>query len=740
MVARSSPRKQIMRRALWIAPLVVAAGVAGVLVLRSPSAAEAGRASDSGPATLPAPELRVSRAVLFSSGVGYFQREGEVEGSTHVNLSFPVQDINDLLKSMVLQDLGGGQITAVNYDSHDPVEKTLKSFAVNLTSNPTFAQLLDQARGEKVGVLLQQSDATQAGTLNGTVIGMEQKQQKGKDGVATVEMLNLWCKDGLHSIRLADVQRVQFTNPVMEREFKQALDVLALSHDRQKKTVSLAFTGEGKRRVRVGYVVENPIWKTSYRLVLDKDGKALLQGWAVVENPTDEDWNNCRMTLVSGRPISFRMDLYQPLYVQRPVVEPELFASLRPTTYGGAMPTNGPAASYGVDLLEHKLADVAQDGQDKAGKPVGAGGLGLGNLRGEGKPPAWGRGLGLGRANGEADQEQAKAIARSVASAASASQLGDFFQYAIDHPVSLPRQKSALLPIVSQDITGTRVSIYNEGVHAKFPMLGLRFKNTTGLHLMQGPITVFDGDSYAGDSRTLDVQPKEERLLSFAIDLGMEVEPVRKDDSGRLTAVKVYKGILQATTRLREGKRYNVVNRTDKGRTLLVEHPYRSNFHLTSKGKPAERTREVYRFQLKVPAGKGAHLDVVEETDLRQDYSLSNVDDQTVRVFLQSPATSTKVKEALAEAMKLKATVAATQAELARRRGQLKEVVEDQARMRANVRDLPEKAPVYKRYLEKFDKQEAEIEALQKQIKDLEAAELRHRNDYDAYLAGLTVE
>src|SRR5205085_5460191 len=100
---------------------------------------------------------------------------------------------------------------------------------------------------------------------------------------------------------------------------------------------SLAFSGEGRRTVKVGYVVENPIWKTSYRLVLDKKGKPFLQGWAVVENTQDEDWNNVRMALVSGRPISFQMDLYQPLYVNRPVVEPELFASLRPPTYQGAM-------------------------------------------------------------------------------------------------------------------------------------------------------------------------------------------------------------------------------------------------------------------------------------------------------------------------------------------------------------------------------------------------------------------
>src|SRR4029079_10113303 len=128
-----------------------------------------------------------------------------------------------------------------------------------------------------------------------------------------------------------------FLNPVMDSEVKKALEVLALSHDTQQKAVSLNFSGDGKRPVRVGYVVENPIWKTSYRLVLGKDGKPFLQGWAVVENPSDEDWRDVRMVLVSGRPISFQMDLYQPLYVQRPVVVPELFQGLRPVAYSGSM-------------------------------------------------------------------------------------------------------------------------------------------------------------------------------------------------------------------------------------------------------------------------------------------------------------------------------------------------------------------------------------------------------------------
>src|SRR5205085_6110204 len=147
----------------------------------------------------------------------------------------------------------------------------------------------------------------------------------------------LWCSDGMHSVKLAEVQRVRFLNPVMDTELKRALETLALSHDTQKKAVSLNFVGEGKRSVKVGYVVENPIWKTSYRLVLpkEKEDKPFLQGWAIVENPTDEDWKDVKMALVSGRPISFQMDLYTPLFVPRPTVELELFASLRPVAYSG---------------------------------------------------------------------------------------------------------------------------------------------------------------------------------------------------------------------------------------------------------------------------------------------------------------------------------------------------------------------------------------------------------------------
>src|SRR5262249_45608334 len=152
--------------------------------------------------------------------------------------------------------------------------------------------------------------------------------------------------EGVRSIPLRDVQRLRFLNPVLDAELKRALEVLASSHDALKKTVSLTFKGDGKRAVRVGYVVESPIWKPSYRLVLDKDGKVHLQGWASIENTTDDDWSTVRMALVSGRPISFQMNIYQPLYMPRPMVEPDKFASLRPPVYGGAL-ANAPQIAQG---------------------------------------------------------------------------------------------------------------------------------------------------------------------------------------------------------------------------------------------------------------------------------------------------------------------------------------------------------------------------------------------------------
>jgi hypothetical protein len=719
-----------------VAGAALAAGAAWVLLPSRSPAGPPGTSPD-GPPAARAESLPVSRVVLFSSGVGHFLREGSVEGDARVDLSFPVSDVNDLIKSMVLLDQDGGQVRAVSYDSSAPLERTLKSFAVDLTANPSYAQLLQQARGEKVEVSLSQAAGGQPATLTGTVIGTEkQKQATGKEPI-DVEVLNLWCADGMRAVKLADVQRVRFLNAALDSEFRKALEALAQSHDAQKKAVSLLFSGKGKRRVSVGYVVESPVWKTTYRLVLDKDDKPYLQGWGVVENPSDEDWRDVKMALVSGRPISFRMDLYQPLYVPRPLVVPELFASLNPVAYSGSL-----------EAKDKAMAALGGQGRG-AGGPRG--GYGFGGEKRSGVITTGPGAAGMGAAPATPPQEMYRRALRSeladrmdlgasVATAAAAAQLGDFFQYLIDKPVTLPRQKSALLPIVGKDVEATRVSIYNEGVQAKFPLLGLKVKNTSGLHLMQGPITVFEGSTYAGDARVADLQPNEERLLSYAVDLGTEVKPEVSADSGRLTHVKAVKGTLHTTTKLRETKTYTVKNRNPQDRVVLIEHPVRPGFQLVSKGRPAETARDVYRFELKVPAGKTATETVTEERDLTSTAQLTNSPDEQVRVFLQSPVVSEKVKAGLKKAQGLRWEWARTQREVAEQQRQLQAVAEDQGRLRANLREVPQSSPLHKRYLDKLGKQEDEVEKYRADVQKLQGQEHAQKKALDDFLAAFSAE
>src|SRR5262249_25981758 len=192
-----------------------------------------------------------------------------------VALRLKVDTVNDLLKRMIVQDFDGGQVSTVTYDSRDPITRTLKSFAIDLTDNAGLGNLLWQMRGERVEV------AT-PNPVQGVILGVETKKERlGDNERIEVEQVNKLTGSGFGSHPLPQVQQLQVTNPQLNTELRQALAVLASSHDAQKKTVTLAFDGEGRRRVRVAYIVETPVWKTSYRLVLSDTEPLFLQGWAL---------------------------------------------------------------------------------------------------------------------------------------------------------------------------------------------------------------------------------------------------------------------------------------------------------------------------------------------------------------------------------------------------------------------------------------------------------------------------
>src|SRR5215475_659914 len=445
-----------------------------------------------------AQSVPVTKVMLFSSGVGYFEHAGLVRGNASAEVRFRTSQINDILKSIVLQDQDGGHIGAITYPSLDPLDKTLKSFQVDITRNPSLADLLNQLRGARVTI------AAQAEHLSGTILGVERRQKAPERGEQPVEVpvLNLLTGAAIRSVELPSIASLTLDDPQLQDELTKALTALVQARDQDKKPVTINFRGAGDRRVRIGYVVETPVWKTSYRLLLGDNSAAFLQGWAMVENQTEADWSNVSLSLVSGRPVSFIMDLYRPLYATRPVVRPELYAGLTPQKYEDAM-SDRDSVAFAKSLAAQAPAATPAVG-DAARRRIGydANGRPLVNR------------LEEVVVTGSLDALDA---ASSVQPLGSTGRMGELFQYAVGN-VTLARHKSAMLPIVNDSVEVERLSIYNESVLSSHPLNGVRMKNTSGKHLLQGPLTVMD-QGYAGDARIDDLPPGLDRLLSFGVDL-----------------------------------------------------------------------------------------------------------------------------------------------------------------------------------------------------------------------------
>ncbi len=676
-------------------------------------------------------DLPIHRVVMFSSGVAFFEHAGQVNGNATVEMKFDVKDINDLLKSMVLQDDGGGRVSTISYSSKDPLTRTLATFSIDLTQNPTLADLLNQIRGEQIEL-----DAPTK--ITGTILGVEKRQvPAGKDG-ATVEaaFLTLLTDDGLRSIPLESAGRIRPKNDKLDKELRQALLILAASKSNDKKAVSLSFLGQGQRPVRVGYIQEAPIWKTSYRLVLSEKEKPFLQGWAIVENTTESDWNDVGLTLVSGRPISFVMDLYQPLYVDRPEVKPELYASLRPRTYDQDIErayADFRAAADQKPSEEQLRAEVLsrRGARPQAKSAAGAmGGMG-GGMPGGGETVQFGAGY-AGRAAGIN-------LGDSVQSLAQAANVGELFRYEIATPVKLARGKSAMLPIVNESIQGEKVSIYNEFTQPKHPLNGLRLKNSTDLHLMQGPITVFDDSAYAGDAQIQDLPPGSERLLSYALDLDTEVAPTVKQEPASLVSIRISKGTLVTSYKHTRAKTYTVKNSGKKTKQVLIEYLLEQPWTLVQPEKPTERTRDRHRFAVTAEPGKPAKLEVIEQFTQGETLALTNLDDNRIGIFLAAPQVRDVAKQALRQIVSRRTAIQQLTLKRQELERQISVIDAEQKRVRENMSQLPKDSDLFRRYVTKFTEQEDQIDALRKQTTTTIDEETRLKKSLDEFLAGLNL-
>ena len=708
-------------------------------ILLAVAAAPAVAAGQTRPATRPAAaaDVPVREVVLFSSGVGYFEHDGTVRGDGSAQLQFKARQINDVLKSLVLQDLDGGQVRAVTYPSQDPIAKTLKSFAVDITGNPPLADFLNQLRGARVTVTVGADETA------GTIMGVETKTVvvRGKEGDRAVDqhVLNLVSRGKIVSQPLENVTAIQLDDARLQAELDKALAALAGSRDADKKPVDIRFVGQGERRVRIGYVVETPVWKTSYRLILTPSASGAttrpaagqLQGWAIVENQTDNDWTDVQMKLVSGRPISFVEDLYQPLYVPRPVVEPDLFASLRPQTYNVGQgyvsdlsPTTAPAAPPPPPGSAENGVTVEQ-----LQKRV--------NARREAAQANQGQSL-FQNSNQDAAANAPMDPTASVKSLASANSLGELFEYTVGS-VSLPRQRSAMIPIVTDPVEVERVSIYNATVLPRNPLNGARVKNTTKKLLLAGPITVLDGATYAGDAQVDDVPAGQERLLSYGVDLQMLVDATDVSADEVVTA-KIVKGMLAVTHRTRQGQRYVAQNKSDHDKVLIVEHPRQGGeWKLVGSPVPFEQTDALYRFRSTVPAGRSATVTVTEEQTSDTTSAVGEVTDDNLTAYRRTGTIPGPVLDALAHAAGLRAATVDTQRQLDQHKSKLSDITADQGRIRDDLRTVQPNTKYYDRLTAKLNAQEDQIERTQTEADGLQKQLEQQRADLEKYIAGLNV-
>ena len=353
---------------------------------------------------------------------------------------------------------------------------------------------------------------------------------------------------------------------------------------------------------------------------------------------------------------------------------------------------------------------------------------------------------GLGLADRDKDMTPMDPSA-SVASAASAAKLGELFQYTVGS-VSLPRQKSAMIPIVTDAVETEELSIYNQSVLAKHPLNGARVKNTTGKHLLQGPVTVLRGGSYAGDARIDDVPPGQERLISFGIDLQVLVQSKWLNQDSTVLTGKIVKGVLQITRKQTSSQEYVTEDKGDNAKTLVIEHPRRGGGWKLDEAKdkdgnaapkPYETTEALYRFKDRIEPGKPKKLVVKEEQVTADGIALVPADVGQLDFYARTGPIPQDVKDALVKAIGFKNQLTDTQRQMQERQQKVNEISTEQQRLRENMKTVAQNTEYYTRLLKKLDEQETQIEKLQKEVQDLQKQRDTQRKALEDYLNNLNV-
>jgi hypothetical protein len=700
--------------------------------------------------------LPIKNVVLTNSGLGYFKREGVIDGPTRVELKVIEEDVNDLILTLLVNDPKGKSPTIL-LENRAPADLTLKAFKIDVTENPTVGQLLSQVRGEEVKVVYGENKSI-TGRVVSVTTRKETKEVDRNDELnpksvvtstsSDSEMLTLLTADGLTAIPVAKLTSTKFLNAEVQAEFTKVLLAVAAALGEAKKTVTIDLPGVGKRPVSLSYIADAPIWKPTYRLVLEGD-KAKLIAQAAIENISEDDWDQVRLKLVNSRPVTYKMNLYDPLFVPREYVEPRMYASLRPPMYQASQMGSGVG----------QMGQLGQLGGGNLGVGGGAFGFGggagaIGFVSGAGLNAssmsnnkierATTRQLLYGqRSDGTTPEGDPNAEApprRDVQSVDKARGLGSPVEYTIADPLTLPRFKSAIVTLFTDTIETQPISIYNATILEKHPMQGMRLVNKSKQVITEGPVAVYQNDQLVGQATLPDLTANESRLLSFGVDLDVQVLRDGGTNSVSTDPIKIHTGQISRQITTKDTISYTVINSSKQAKNVWISVPIREKWTLLNTVKPIEQSASFYRFEVKVAANSTEKFSVVEQNVQIELKDYTKLSDSELLENIIAKTTTAKVREALQTYRNLRMALIEVEYQVKLDTQAIEEITKEQTRLRANIEKVPMTSDVYKRYLKKFDDQETEVETRQAKIKEFNLKKTKLKAELEEMLKSLSAE
>lgn len=675
-------------------------------------------------------KLPVRRVVLYKNGVGYFEHTGRVHGAQEMKIDFTSAQLNDVLKSLTVLDLDGGKISGVGYNSVAPIAEQLKALRLPLDESTTLAGFLNALRGSQVEV------RNDSAVIAGRLLSVEEKTtRKGpEETVKTLEISLVTPAGEVRTFSLTSAVTVRVADHDLNEEISKYLSLISSARDQDLRQMSIDATGTGERNIFVSYISEVPVWKSTYRILLPAkaDASPLLQGWAIVDNTVGEDWKDVELSLVAGAPQSFIQDLSKPYYTRRPVVELPEAAMLTPQTHEGTMQPMQPAAAPTAPpppspaKILYQLETLRAAGS-AAGGPV--------NLAD--KSPAAGYRYD---AHGNLAEAKEKAI-EGLESAAKGQELGDLFQYNLKEKVTILKNHSALVPIISSHIKAEKVTLWSQG--SSRPLRALWVTNSSGLTLDGGAFNVVEENAFAGEGIIDPLKPEERRLLSYAVDQAVRVDHRDDLETRPVTHIKIAKGVMVQTSEQRDHQKYTIRNTDAQARDVVIEHPLRQGWKLAEGLKAEETSTSFYRFRVKVAPNKTAELKVDEVQPLERRIALSSVTDDQVRIWFNDKTIRPDVEQALRRIIEQKNKIAAVDQQIQSKQAQITAINQDQQRLRENMKALKgsaEEKALLQRYTHELTAQEDKLQAARADIDSLAVKKAEGKSQLDKLLQDLNLD